>query len=100
MSEVMLVERLKSLSAEFCGPVREALLDAAMALTEADALVARLAEADEKLWRIRRTSEVTAQIMRNPERTGGWSGAERVARQFDRIAKLAATADSGLGVKP
>ncbi len=55
---------------------------------------ARLAEADEKLRRIRRMSEVTAALMRDPERTGGWSGSERVARQFDRLAALAATTDS------
>ncbi len=59
-----------------------------------DALAARLAEADEKLRRIRRMSEVTAALMRGPERTGGWSGSERVARQFDRLAALAATTDS------
>jgi hypothetical protein len=59
-----------------------------------DDLAARLAEADEKLRRIRRMSEVTAAMMRDPERTGGWSGSERVARQFDRLAALAATTDS------
>lgn len=34
--------------------------------------------------------EESAKIMRNPERTGGWAGANRVARQFDRIAARAA----------
>lgn len=45
MSEKLLIERLKSLAAEVHGPVKEALLDSAMALTEADALAARLADA-------------------------------------------------------
>jgi hypothetical protein len=37
MSEKLLIERLKSLAVEVRGPVKEALLDAAMALSEADA---------------------------------------------------------------
>ena len=47
MSEKLLIERLKSLAEEVRGPVKDAMLDAAMALTEADALAARLAEAIE-----------------------------------------------------
>ena len=41
MSEKLLIERLQALSTEVRGPVREALLDAAMALTESDALAAK-----------------------------------------------------------
>ena len=44
----------------------------------------------ETLRRIRRTAEMSAGIMRDAKRTGGWDGAERVARQFERIAELAA----------
>lgn len=43
----------------------------------------------ELIYRIRRTAEMSAEIMRDRERTGGWEGAERVARQFDRIAEMA-----------
>jgi hypothetical protein len=66
---------------------------AAEIATEADAeiesLRSRLAAAEEKLHRIRRMGELSAAIMRDPERTGGWSGSERVARGFERIAHLA-----------
>lgn len=43
---------------------------------------------------IRRTAEMSAEIMRDRERTGAWEGAERVARQFDRLAKLATQLES------
>jgi hypothetical protein len=56
---------------------------------EIESLRARLAAAEEKLHRIRRMGELSAAIMRDPERTGGWSGSERVARGFERIAHLA-----------
>lgn len=56
---------------------------------ERDAALARL-------HRISRTSELSAAVMRDKTRTGGWEGAERVARAFDRIAALAAQeADRG-----
>lgn len=40
----------------------------------------------EDLRRLMRTAEMSAEIMRDPERTGRWSGAERTARAFDRIS--------------
>jgi len=43
---------------------------------------------------VRRTAELSSNIMRDIKRTGGWSGSERVARQFDRIAlRLTETED-------
>jgi hypothetical protein len=33
-----------------------------------------------------RSAEGCAEIMRDPKRTGNWTGAERTARAFDRIA--------------
>lgn len=48
--------------------------------------IARLREA---LRRISRTAEMSAGIMRDTKRTGGWSGSEKVARQFERIAETA-----------
>lgn len=33
-----------------------------------------------------RAAECSAEIMRDPQRTGNWAGAERTARAFDRIA--------------
>ncbi len=50
---------------------------------------------EEKFRMIRRTAEMSAGIMRDARRTGGWDGAERVARQFDRIAKLASPPSDG-----
>lgn len=47
------------------------------------------AEQAEKFRRLVRTAELSANLMRDPERTGGWVGAERVARQFDRLANMA-----------
>jgi hypothetical protein len=35
---------------------------------------------------VMRVSEESAKLMRDPVRTGGWDGAERVARHYDRIA--------------
>lgn len=49
----------------------------------------RIAEMREILRQIRRTAEMSANIMRDRRRTGAWDGAEKVARQFDRIAALA-----------
>lgn len=40
---------------------------------------------DERLRRLSRTAEMSAGIMRDPERTGGWPGAEKTAMAFDRI---------------
>lgn len=53
-----------------------------------------LGSSNELVRQIRRTAEMSAEVMRDRERTGGWEGAERVARQFDRIAKLAGELDS------
>lgn len=49
----------------------------------------QIAEMREILRQIRRTAEMSASIMRDTRRTGAWEGAEKVARQFDRIATLA-----------
>lgn len=54
-----------------------------------DSFPEKLAEAQQALYEIRRTAEMSAEIMRDSRRTGGWEGAERVARQFDRIARKA-----------
>lgn len=43
----------------------------------------------ENLRRIVRTCEMSAGIMRDPARTGGWAGSEKTADQFDRIAERA-----------
>lgn len=43
-----------------------------------------------ELHHIKRTAEMSAGIMRDPRRTGGWMGAENTARAFDRIAERAA----------
>lgn len=40
--------------------------------------------------RIKRASEMSAGIMRDAKRTGGWAGAENTAQAFDRLAKDAA----------
>lgn len=47
-------------------------------------------ERDGRLHFIRRVSEESAKIMRDPVRTGEWAGAEKTARQFDRLALRAA----------
>lgn len=49
----------------------------------------------EVLRRIRRTAEMSASIMRDSRRTGNWKGAEKVARQFDLIARLAGPPSDG-----
>lgn len=49
---------------------------------------------NEIVRRIKRTCEMSAGIMRDRERTGGWEGAEKVARQFDRLAELASQLES------
>lgn len=41
------------------------------------------------LRRLARTAEMSAGIMRDTRRTGKWEGAERVARQFDRMGDAA-----------
>lgn len=66
---------------------------------ENEALKARVAvlegaEIERLLFRIRRTSEMSANIMRDARRTGGWEGSEKTARQFDRLAKYAAQAEA------
>ena len=53
-----------------------------------------LAEVEGLLFRIRRTSEMSANIMRDARRTGGWEGSEKTARQFDRLAKYATQAEA------
>lgn len=47
---------------------------------------AALAACRDDLHMVKRMAEMSAGIMRDPRRTGAWEGAERVARQFDRIA--------------
>lgn len=41
----------------------------------------------EELRRVMRTAEMSAGIMRDKQRTGGWAGAENTARAFDRIGQ-------------
>jgi hypothetical protein len=41
----------------------------------------------ERARRIKRTAEMSANIMRDTKRTGGWEGAEKTASAFDRLAK-------------
>lgn len=41
----------------------------------------------EEIRRAMRAAEASAEIMRDPARTGGWAGAENTARAFDRIGK-------------
>jgi hypothetical protein len=43
----------------------------------------------EALQHIKRTSEMSANLMRDTQRTGGWRGAERVAEAFERISSRA-----------
>lgn len=43
----------------------------------------------EQARRIMRSAEMSAGIMRDRRRTGGWAGAENTARAFDRIAENA-----------
>lgn len=50
------------------------------------ALVAEVRRLREELRRIARTAEMSAEIMRDPRRTGGWDGAERVANSYGRMA--------------
>jgi hypothetical protein len=52
----------------------------------------RFAQAAELMRRVQRTSEMSAGIMRDARRTGGWAGAENTARQFDRLAEHTAEA--------
>ena len=48
-----------------------------------------------ELHQIQRTAEMSAAIMRDTMRTGPWTGAERVARAFDRIAERLAALTAG-----
>ncbi len=41
----------------------------------------------EALRRLMRGCEMSAELMRDPERTGGWSGSENVARAFERYSR-------------
>lgn len=54
----------------------------------ADRLTSQPAQSDlvEKVRRIARTAEMSAGIMRDAKRTGGWQGAENTARAFDRLS--------------
>lgn len=61
----------------------------------ATAAEARVAELEAALHMVKRMSEMSASIMRDARRTGAWEGAERVARQFDRIAVKAALNKGG-----
>jgi hypothetical protein len=58
-------------------------------MTETTDLQAENARLREALRRIARTAEMSAAIMRDAQRTGGWSGSEKVARQFEGIAEVA-----------
>lgn len=58
-------------------------------MSEARTSDQKLTELQLAMHEIRRTAEMSAEIMRDPRRTGGWEGAERVARAFDRIARKA-----------
>lgn len=40
-----------------------------------------------ELHKIMRTAEMSAAVMRDPARTGGWIGAERVARAFESLGQ-------------
>lgn len=49
---------------------------------------AQRVEALESVIRLeKRVCEMSANIMRDAKRTGGWEGAERTANAFDRIAR-------------
>lgn len=47
-----------------------------------------------KSHRIKRLAEMSAEILRDPARTGNWEGADKVAKQFDEIARLAEQVDA------
>lgn len=57
---------------------------------EADGWRSLLKEAQETVRRLKRTGEMSAGIMRDARRTGAWEGAEKTARQFERMAESAA----------
>lgn len=65
-----------------------------LANTNAELRAARLRieELEEALRQIDRTAEMSAAIMRDNERTSGWTGSERVARAFERLAEKARAA--------
>jgi hypothetical protein len=71
-------------------------LTASQKVIEQSAEIARLTRerdaARKALHKIKRTCEMSAGIMRDTARTGGWDGAERVAMQFDRLADRACAA--------
>lgn len=50
----------------------------------------------EALRRAYRSAEESAALMRDPARTGGWSGSDRVARSFERIAERVKGAHASL----
>ena len=97
MSEKLLIERLKSLAEEVRGPVKDAMLDAAMALTEADALAARLAEAIEcctikdnrNLWLEIRLKKIMARCADLLDED-----------QFNELDAIARATDSASAVQP
>lgn len=55
-------------------------------------LNAQIEEMRKTLCRISRGAELQAHVMRDPLRTGGWAGAEKVADAFDDIADRARAA--------
>lgn len=57
------------------------------------------AEVEDILYHIKRSAELSADIMRNPERTGEWVGAERTARAFDRLAEYARNAKAMVNIR-
>lgn len=61
----------------------------AAAVRRAERAEAALAEAREHCRMAYRAAEMSAEIMRDNRRTGGWVGAGRTAAQFERIAARA-----------
>jgi hypothetical protein len=57
-----------------------------------DAAQQRIAALEEALTRISKGARMQARAMRDPQRTGGWSGAEKVADALDDIADRAVEA--------
>lgn len=56
-------------------------------VAERDETRSKLATTQVVIYQEFRASELSAQIMRDPLRTGHWAGAENTAKAFDRIAR-------------
>ena len=61
-------------------------------LADRDRLAAEVGALREALHHTQRVAEMSAEIMRDPQRTGRWEGARRVADAFRRIADRARAA--------